>query len=608
MAKNVILPNGDPTAGRDALSAIQAGINRKHGVDLAMPMDRADYVNVHRLPFGVFSLDYAARGGIPLSHYTRLWGPRSVLKTTLCLRLLAQAQKTCRHCKYPIEESIKITPAVIDTKTGEVLSEEVKESVKDCRCANPRWMIPKTSVDAYAGLTDAQAHKISMGLIPDGAKKNKDGTYTCIANNPAMVEKPSGEKRVVPEHIKKFFGDKATVVCPIVPGSRCEPMRTLYIDTDRTADIKWVRAHDVDPSLVLVLGALWGEQIINDLSDITEFDSIDLILIDSLSGFTPKEILEKSAEERSRVAGMATLLKRLFQRLNYERAKFGLSSRYSPTIVCTSQVSTHGIGGSIPAWMAPANGQHTEHAISLDIKLSATAYHMLDSTTADYADFKFDIKKNKVGGSPNAEGILRYRLLASGDKRVGDGEDISTVVTQARSKGLIFAGETGKEKYVFKSSVTGNKYAFATVGACEQFLRENMTIYMSLRNDLMERLFKDATGLKLNPVEGVAAPMLDVTPDDPENKPKPKVPMKVVGLEGAMAQDKSAPKIEATGLKPTAKAQAKPVPPVKAAAKVDAPKKSAPKESNVALDEAPELSDDEKAALMDFMGEEDDGT
>lgn len=605
MAKPVVVPNGDPTAGRDALAAIQAGINRKHGVDLAMPMDRADYLNVHRLPFGVFSLDYAARGGIPLSHYTRLWGPRSVLKTTLCLRLLAQAQRTCRHCKYPIEEATTVTPAVIDTKTGEVLSEEVKETVKNCRCANPRWMIPKESILLYSGLTDAQAQKIAAGVLPEDAKKMKDGSYQCVAKNPAK----SGSKRVVSKEVQAAFGEKEQLPCSFVQGPRCEPMRTLYIDTDRTADIKWVKAHDVDPSLVLVLGALWGEQVINDLSDIVEFDSIDLILIDSLSGFTPKDVLEKAAEDRARVAGTATMLKRLFQRLNYERSKFGLSSRYSPTVVCTSQVSTHGIGGTIPAWLAPANGQNAEHAFSLDIKLNAKAYHMLDETTADFADFAFDIRKNKVGGSPNATGVLRYRLLASGDKRVGDGEDIPTVVDLARKRGLIFAGETGKEKYVFKSSVTEQKYAFVTVGACEQFLRDNMTIYMGLRNDLMEKLFKDATGMKLSEVPGEAVPMLDVTPQNPENKPVPKVPMKVVGLETAMAQDKSVSVVTATGLKPSAKAQAKPVPPVKKSAKVEPPKKKAAQQKTQdALEESPDLSDEEKEALMDFMGEEDDGT
>lgn len=598
--KPVTLPNGDPTAGREALAAIQESINRKHGVDLAMPMDRVDYVNIHRLPFGVFTLDYAARGGIPLTHYTRLWGPRSALKTTLCLRLLAQAQKTCRHCKYPIEEFTKvIKPAVIDKKTGEVLSEEVAETVKDCRCPNPRWVIPKEAVVYYAGLTDAQAFKISVGLLPEDAKKNKDGSYFCISKNPGA----SGSKRVVSEEVKKAFGDKLQVVCPFVVGPRCEPMRTLYVDTDRTADIKWVKAHDVDPSLVMVLGALWGEQIINDLSDITEFDSIDLILIDSLSGFTPKEILEKSAEERARVAGMATLLKRLFQKLTYERAKFGLSSRYAPTIVCTSQVSTHGIGGTIPPWLAPANGMHAEHAFSLDIKLSAKAYHMTDETTADFADFTFDIKKNKVGGSPNATGILRYRLLESGGKRIGDGEDIPTVMKLARERGLIFAGETGKEKYVFKSSVTGQKYAFATVGACEQFLRDNATLYMGLRNDLLNKLFEDATGVK-PAADTEATPMLDVTPQNPENKPKSSVPMKVVGLETKMAQDGESAKLEATGLKPTAKAKAAPVPPVKKTGKPQAPKKK--QEQTSALDNT-ELSEEEKDVLMEFVGEDDDG-
>lgn len=54
-----------------------------------------------RIPFGVFSLDFATGGGIPVSGSCGLWGPEAGGKSSLAANALASAQLLCWRCfKY----------------------------------------------------------------------------------------------------------------------------------------------------------------------------------------------------------------------------------------------------------------------------------------------------------------------------------------------------------------------------------------------------------------------------------------------------------------------------------------------------------------------------
>jgi len=522
MATQITPPPGDPMAGRKALEAISSSLNRRYGTDFMMPLDRADYVHRKKLPFGIFTLDQALQGGIPISHYTRIWGPKSTLKTTMCLRILGQAQKTCRHCKLPLV-ALK----------GEEGAVEIK-----CGCPNPRYAM-SGKPELYAWLSPEDAASIIRGKLPEKAKWEGKGKSKKPFVTGECPEKATEAVR------NAANGPKAKIYFEVE--DRCEPMRTLYVDTDRTADIEWVESNGVDPSLVMVLGAAWGEQTMDYLQEVMEVGGIDLIVIDSLSGLTPKKLLETAPEAKEQIAATASFLKRLFKRLNHYRHMTGLSSRYAPTVLCTSQVSVHGIGGSIPPWMAPSGSDsNSEHALSVDIRMRAKSYHKINETIADYGDFEFTIKKNKVGGSPEATGLIRFQLVEMEDKSVGDCDDTTTVMTMCRELGLIYAGKTGKEKLVFTTEFDNEVqvYSFSKVGDCKSFLKENETIYMDLRNRLMTAMFKKA-GVKL-PEFAKEKGTVEVY-----DKEKPYVKtqaMKIKGLEVDMAQDSDDADLTATGL------------------------------------------------------------
>ena len=409
---------GDPGRGQEAMSVLSSKFNLKYGVDTAMQLAHAEYADIRKLPFGIFTLDHMTKGGLPIGHMTRLWGPRSTLKSTLCLKVIANAQKTCRHCKAPI---------VVDPASSEV----------DCRCPNPRYQMANQK--QYQWLNPQSAAAIVRGDLPESVAWTKKGkTKTPYVR----CDRPS--------HIKKedlLWGEgKKSVDVKFQETYRCEPMRTLIIDTERTVDRKWAVANGVDPALVLMVGSMYGEQAIDDLMEVLDVEEgmdieLDLLVIDSLTGLTPKDMLEKSMEDNPKVAALANLMKRFMQQLAHMRQKQGMMSLYTPTVLVTSQVSTHGVSSSIPAWLAPANGVYTEHALSLDLKMSRKGYHMVkDTQIADYGKFEFEIRKSKVGGSPEAKGEIVFQMVPIETtegfvKQVGDSDDEKTVRAKAPGSG-----------------------------------------------------------------------------------------------------------------------------------------------------------------------------
>jgi len=56
-----------------------------------------------RLPFGVFAVDYATGGGIPLGGTACLWGPESTGKTSLAVNAMATAGSICWRCFNALE-------------------------------------------------------------------------------------------------------------------------------------------------------------------------------------------------------------------------------------------------------------------------------------------------------------------------------------------------------------------------------------------------------------------------------------------------------------------------------------------------------------------------
>jgi len=84
------------------LEAVLERIRETYGEGAVMKASEATVLDIRRIPTGIFALDYATGGGIPIGRITGIFGRKSSGKTTLALKLIARAQRFCRECLWPL--------------------------------------------------------------------------------------------------------------------------------------------------------------------------------------------------------------------------------------------------------------------------------------------------------------------------------------------------------------------------------------------------------------------------------------------------------------------------------------------------------------------------
>ena len=84
-----------------ALETTLAGLNKRYGEGAVMKLGEASRLTVETIPTGSLSLDIALGvGGVPRGRIVEIYGPESSGKTTLCLHMIAQAQKRGGICGF----------------------------------------------------------------------------------------------------------------------------------------------------------------------------------------------------------------------------------------------------------------------------------------------------------------------------------------------------------------------------------------------------------------------------------------------------------------------------------------------------------------------------
>nr|WP_275944754.1 recombinase RecA [Phototrophicus methaneseepsis] len=97
---DVVMANGDE--GRiKALDAALTDITKRYGDGTIIRLGDAAHMQVDVIPSGSLGLDIAIGvGGIPRGRITEIYGPESSGKTTLCLHVIAEAQKRGGLCAF----------------------------------------------------------------------------------------------------------------------------------------------------------------------------------------------------------------------------------------------------------------------------------------------------------------------------------------------------------------------------------------------------------------------------------------------------------------------------------------------------------------------------
>jgi len=450
---------GSPTKGRKRLAEISASVNTKFGSHVTLPLSKAAVARVLRLPFGILELDWRTAGGVPMNRISRIWGKPSSLKSTTCLRVVRTGQHYCRHCKLPI---------VLNPETGDM----------DCACPKPRWtMMDPTQFNALSEFDYESSFNLLAGQLPQKAKKKTGGFAVMAGKNDA--------------------GKKVNI--EFMHTDRCEPFRCLYIDTEGSIDEAWAKANGVDTDLLLLMGGNWAEQVLDLTEDIILMNEVDLVILDSLDMLTPGDTLEKALSQTPKVAGKANVMTRAMQKWTSAINAGGLLNRYTPTIVIVAQVRAKDIGKPW-ASLSPSGGWAVGHGISLDVKLEPKKYEY-KGASALFGNFGCRIAKSKVGGFPRSSGIFRFWLRPGKGKLVGDTEDVEMVMEHGLEHGFIVKAKGYLLQSEFLSEGVGH---FKTQKALRQFLNENVSVYLDLRNRVLSHLIGEDITITL-PSEKIAA-------------------------------------------------------------------------------------------------------
>ena len=84
-----------------ALETTIAGLNRRFGDGTIMKLGEATRLDIESIPTGSLSLDLALGiGGIPKGRIMEIYGPESSGKTTVCLHIIAEAQRKGGVCGF----------------------------------------------------------------------------------------------------------------------------------------------------------------------------------------------------------------------------------------------------------------------------------------------------------------------------------------------------------------------------------------------------------------------------------------------------------------------------------------------------------------------------
>ena len=105
---------GSGLSSRDKLTAAIGAVNKKYGEGTIAKAGTVSFSHKRRLSTGIVALDMETGGGIPKGRIAMVVGDEAAGKTTLCIRLAAKAQHTCRACMGLFEYD-----TVTDPSTGE---------------------------------------------------------------------------------------------------------------------------------------------------------------------------------------------------------------------------------------------------------------------------------------------------------------------------------------------------------------------------------------------------------------------------------------------------------------------------------------------------------
>lgn len=385
-----------------------------------------------RIPTGIFLVDYATGGGIPVGRMVSFYGKRSAGKTSLAAKVIANAQRLCRHCY------------------GEVIfeSQEVQMPAVE---RGPDGKIVET--------TKAVEREVPVDCVNE---------CRTLPEGDAELTKAQREKK-----IKAGKG--------VWPGR----LNVVWVDAEGAFDVRFYSKFGVDcdpPHGVRVLMPDYGEQAVDIADAAIRTGECDLLVVDSLAQLVPNKEREDSAED-VQVATQARLINKGLRlwtaSLNDVQSKGGPNDC---TVLLINQLRS--AIGPFPVDVLPG-GRAQEFATSLDLKL----WQAKDGGNFDklgnrlWQETRFAVEKNRCGGA-KSEGFYRMCVKDHPGRVPGDTWDDEVVFDMAQREGFFEILEDEGGDATDRRRVLGRE--FDSEEEVKAALHKRAGFYRELRGNLLD--------------------------------------------------------------------------------------------------------------------------
>jgi recombination protein RecA len=265
-----------------------------------------------------------------------------------------------------------------------------------------------------------------------------------------------------------------TQVIKSCPCGKPRNLLAFWIDAEGVWEPQWAERIGVWTEKVLLMRPTYGEQAYDVITSFVNISEIDLVIIDSLAALTPAVEFD---------AGMETPLQGVAARMNnrfIRKIIGGMNKAFNEgKIITTWMVNQYrqkiGVMFGDPRTLPGGMGQG--FVASLEVEMSPGKITKdKDSGESLFGDFRFAVKKNKVGVS-GGSGEYKQCMADTEVFRVGDLMEHEVVVAKAVELGFI--ERPNQQTYVFHET------SYRGISTLVRYLGENPEKYESLKDDMI---------------------------------------------------------------------------------------------------------------------------
>ena len=224
-----------------------------------------------------------------------------------------------------------------------------------------------------------------LGRIVQIYGKEQGGKTTTLLKTVANAQRYCRDcLKVRPE--RKFYDNEPTCKC-----KKPKDFETIWLDVEGVYDEEWAAAVGVDNSLVWVTRPSYAEEGLDIMDGVVREADASLVIVDTITMLTPKEEVEKSAEEQT-MALRARMINRAVRKLVMSQNALGMLSQRRLIVFLVCHINV-GIGGWMPT-EEKAGGKTKEYANSFELRFKKAKVEKVD--IGKMSAIECEVKKSKI--------------------------------------------------------------------------------------------------------------------------------------------------------------------------------------------------------------------